>query len=50
LAAGLAPVAWKSLKAADWFTYTVSVRFSDSATPASRAASSVASSTLSSVE
>src|SRR4051812_10562549 len=38
VAAGLAPVPWKSLNAADWFTNTLPVRFSDSATPASRAA------------
>src|SRR5262245_14539526 len=50
LQAGLAPVPWKSENAADWFTYTPSVRLIDSATPTSMATSSAASSTFSSVE
>src|SRR5690606_163231 len=43
-AAGLAPVPWKSLNAAVWFTKTCPVRFSDRATPASIAASRARSS------
>src|SRR5689334_11873991 len=41
LAAGFAPVPWKSLNAADWLTKTPPVRFSDNATPTSRAASRI---------
>ena len=50
LAAGLAPVPWKSEKAAVWLTNTGPVRFSESETPQSAAASRAASSTSSEVE
>ena len=50
LAAGLAPVPWKSEYAADWLTKTPPSRFSDSATPASSAASRMSSITASEVE
>src|SRR5688572_23863739 len=46
LAAGLAPEAWKSEKAADWLTKTPPVRFWDRCTPTSTAARSTSSSTL----
>src|SRR6478735_1600296 len=49
-AAGLAPVPWKSEYAADWFTKTPPSRFSDSATPASSAASRMSATTSSDVE
>jgi len=50
LAAGFAPVPWKSLNAADWFTNTGPVRFSDNATPTSSAASRTFSSVSALVE
>ena len=50
LAAGLAAVPWKSLKAADWLTKTPPVRFSERCTPAERAVVRAASRTASSVE
>ena len=50
VAAGLAPVPWKSEKAADWLTKTPPSRFSDSATPASSAASRTCPTTASDVE
>ena len=40
LPAGLAPVTWKSLNAADWLTQIDPVRLTDSGTPASAVASS----------
>ena len=49
LAAGLAPVPWKSLKVAVWLTNTAPVRLSESDTPDTSAASWICSATRSSV-
>src|SRR5439155_25564466 len=50
LAAGLAPVAWKSENAADWLTQMLPTRLQESATPTSWAAASAAARTASDVE